>query len=333
VIHAWYAERLLDDPGWRGASERPARARVAFFGAVLGIAAVYVLIELMSAGRAILVEVLGIAEATAAASGQRPPTLARAIVVPLLGLMPWLLAGVAARRQALAEAGRSGLPGRPMSVARLEEYLVSLIGLAFGAVALGWLFGLAIDALLGGNRVAVSGSDWKLETASFMPAAVLGLALWAWRWSWVVVQSSADPVSEAGSSIRRTALLAVLAVSIIASVASLGLILYRLFGSLLGIEFGENIVSALSTPVGALVVAAAVATYHGLLVRRDSELRAQQAGAAAATPELLAAVPAVEPVAIVQRTLVLRAASAAELDAAVQMIRAGLPLGTRLDDA
>ena len=33
--HVWYANRLMLDPGWRGASERPARLRLAFFVAVL----------------------------------------------------------------------------------------------------------------------------------------------------------------------------------------------------------------------------------------------------------------------------------------------------------
>lgn len=333
VAHAWYAERLLDDPGWRGLSERPALVRVAFFAIVLGLAGVFVLTDLITAARAILLEVLGDGQAAGERFGGQPPSVGRVVVVALLGALPWLLAGLAVRRQALAEAGRSDQPGRRLSVARLEEYLLSVIGLAYGAVALGWLLGLAIDTLLGGNRVAALGSGWRPEIASFLPAAVFGLALWAWRWSWIVLRAGANPIREADSSIRRIALLVVLAVSIIAAVAALAVILHRLFGSLLGIDFGGSVVSALSTPLGALIVAAAVAAYHGLLVRRDGQLRGRQAGpdagvATTTTPERPPsfAGPA-------QRMLVLRAPSQAALDATLAGVRSGLPAGTRLDDA
>jgi len=319
VTHAWYAERLLADPGWRGASERPARVRVAFFVAVLAIGTTIILSDLVAAGRAVIAELLG---ADPELVGDRSPTLAQGVLVPLLSLLPWLIAVLAVRRRALDEAERCGLPGRAMAVARLEEYLLSLIGLAAGGIALGWLLGLALDTLLGGTRVAFAGSGWKYEVASFLPAAIVGLGLWAWRWSWVTVRWSTNPVAEAASGIRRTALLIALAVSLIAGVISLALILYRLFGSFLGISFGDSVVSALSTPAGALIVATAVALYQGLLVRRDGRVRAGMAASQAAAGEPAAT-----------RHLVLHAPSPAALDATLAAIRSSLPPGTRLDDA
>jgi hypothetical protein len=227
------------------------------------------------------------------------------------------------------------VPGRAGSVARFDAYLLALIGLAFGAVGLGGLLGLAIDALLGGERLSLgSGEGWRTALASYLPAAVLGLSLWAWRWSAVIRRTSADPIGEAGSSVRRAALLLVLAVSLIAAVTSLALLLYRLFNSLLGLPLGETIASELSTPAGALIVSTAVAVYHGLLVRADAQLRARSVPSAPAPVDSGDSIaPPAPSMPVASRSLVLRAASLAEIEALLSAIRSGLPPGTRLDDA
>jgi len=53
------------------------------------------------------------------------------------------------------------------------------------------------------------------------------------------------------------------------------MILYRLFGTDFGLDAPGEVVAELSTPIGALIVAAAVAAYHGQLLRRDGALRAE----------------------------------------------------------
>jgi hypothetical protein len=335
--HGWYVQRLIADPGWRGEHESRSALRVGFFGALLGIAVASVLMELVDAGQAIVSQALGLTPTVAEAGGARPAGLAHAIAVPVLGGLPWLAVALLARRWALDESRRSPVPGRAISVARLDAYLLALIGLAFGGVGLGWLVGLAIDALLGGQRLSLGGGDgWRRELASYLPAAVLGLALWAWRWSGVIRRTSADPVGEAASTARRAALLLVLAVSLIVAVSSLALILYRLFNSLLGLPLGGGIVSELSTPAGALLVSAAVAAYHGTLVRADAQLRARSAARApapvGARVPMAPSTPAPSMPAA-SRSLVLRAASPAELEAVLSAIRSGLPAGARLDDA
>jgi hypothetical protein len=327
--HAWYIQRLLADPDWRGEHEARSGIRVAFFVALLGIAAGSVLMALMNAGEAILGQALG---ATASEPGGfRPGGLVQAVAVPILGGLPWLAVGWLVRGWALDESHRSPVPGRSGSVARLDAYLVALIGLAFGSVGLGWLVGLAIDAVLGGQRLSLGAGDgWRDELASFLPAAVLGFAVWAWRWSAVIRRTADDPTGEAGSSVRRAALLLVLGVSLIVAVSSLALILYRVFNSLLGVPIGESIVSELSTPAGALLVSAAIAVYHGALVRADAQLRA---GAAPARPVVEPLVPAPQPAPASSRQLVLRAASPDELEAVLGALRSELPAGVRLDDA
>jgi len=119
--------------------------------------------------------------------------------------------------------------------------------------------------------------------------------------------------------VRRSFLLIVLAGSVIAGLGSLAVVLYRLFGSLLGANLFGNTASELSAPLGILIVAVTVGLYHGLSLRRDLALRA------AAVP-----VPA-EPVAA-RRSLVLIGPPDADLDAALEALRTGLPAGYRLDE-
>jgi hypothetical protein len=293
-------------------------------------------------GRAIVLQALGTPQLEAGTL--EPATLAEGLAVPLLRALPWLLAGVATRRLALAEGRASEVPGRGAAMERLDGYGGALLGLAFGAVGLAAVLGLALDAVLGGPRFSLTGDTAKVELATFLPAAILGLALWGWRWLGISVRFAANPVAEAGSSIRRTALLAVLGVSLIASVIGLALILYRLFNLLLGVRLGASVVSELSTPFGVLVVAAAVAAYHGALVRRDARLRSESATVPPEAPPLPAAIrPATggetaaatpsEPAPVpASRPLVLRAGSPRELDVILDSLRASLPAGARLDD-
>jgi hypothetical protein len=251
--------------------------------------------------------------------------------VPLVALLPWLGAAWHGRRQLLDEAHRSNDPGRAAAALRLDRYISSAVGLAFGAVGFGWLLGLAIDALLGGNRMALSPDGWRFELGSSLPNAVLGLALWAWRWWEVSGARGMNPVAEASSRIRRAALLGILGVSLTVGVAALAVILYRLFGNALGIGVPGSLASELSTPAGALIMAAAIALYHGLLVRADARLRTV-AVAEAPVPALAPFQPGADRVITkAERRLRLVAGSPAELDAALAAARSALPPGTALE--
>jgi hypothetical protein len=114
----------------------------------------------------------------------------------------------------------------------------------------------------------------------------------------------------------------ILAASVIASLSSMALILYRLFGTILGANLGGNAASELSTPIGALVVAGAVALYHGQVLRRDMAVRAAEAA-----PEEPSTGPAEA-----GRRLVLVGPTGSDLDATVAGLRADLPPGYRLDE-
>ncbi|HEX9635593.1 MAG TPA: DUF5671 domain-containing protein [Candidatus Limnocylindria bacterium] len=326
--HWWYAGRLVADAGWRGASERPANLRLAYFVAVIGISAFAVIWFVSRAASAVLVPLLGAAGALGGAA--EGGDLLRAVIVSILSAVPWAIAWWLHVRWVRAESVEADNPDRAATVDRLDFGVVGLIGLGFGAVGAGWLLGLLVDAALGGNRTI--GDGWRLELAQYLPWSVLGFVAWAWNWAKLQRRHAADPVGEAGSTVRRSYLLIVVAAAILSSLGSLALVLYRLFGELLGASLSGSAVSELSTPIGALLVAAAVAIYHGVTLRRDMALRAG-AEPELAQPEAPAEAPAPAPYAGErQRTLVLSAPPEGELDAAVEALRAHLPTGYRLEE-
>ena len=265
--HAWYANRLLRDPGWRGASERPARLRLAFFVAVL----------LATAAGSIYLFGDGIGNAFAAALGvpdtQETGQTFGLIILPMLSAIGYAIAWWIHARWMDMEAEASGSSERLETVDRLQLYPVALVGLAFGATATAWLIGILIDVALGGERL-VAGDAWRRELSQFVPFALLGVGVWIWRWRGATARWAVDPIGEAASTTRWTSLLIVIAVGIGAGVISIGFILYRLFGTVFGLALTGDPISELSLPVGVAMVAAVVVLYHGSQLRRDQALRA-----------------------------------------------------------
>jgi hypothetical protein len=218
-----------------------------------------------------------------------------------------------------AAATEPGGPGR-LSAERLVAYPTAIVGLAFGAVGAGRLLGQLLDALFGGGRVIAGGDVTREVLAEFVPYALLGTGVWIWQWSRVTRARRADPIAEGASTVRRAALLFVLAVSVLAGVAALGTILYQLFGALFGVDARGD----LAVPLGALLAAGAVAAYHGQLLRGDAGAREAVAAATPATgaPTLELRLVLVAP----------EGADPADLARVRQVLEDGLPEGYRLRD-
>jgi hypothetical protein len=317
--HWWYAGGLVRDASWRGASERPARLRLACFVGVVTFS-VFSVIRLSAAAlSAVLAPLFGASAAVGESVAGRD--MARVVGVALVSAVPWALAWWFHRRSMSREATLSNDPGRVSTSVRLDLHSAALVGLGFGGVGLGWLLGLMVDVVFGGDRT-VAGSLWRSELSTFVPLALIGSAVWlAWWWR-IQARHAADARGEAASTVRRSYLMIILAASVIASLSSMALILYRLFGTILGANLGGNAASELSTPIGALVVAGAVALYHGQVLRGDMALRAAEAA-----PEE----PSIGP-AEAGRRLVLVGPTGSDLDATVAGLRADLPPGYRLDE-
>jgi hypothetical protein len=324
--HWWYAGRLVADSGWRGASERRANLRLAFFVVVIGISAFAVIWYASRAASAILVPVLGASGALGGSLGG--DDLIQAVLGAALAAVPWAIAWWLHVRWARAESVQADDADRAATFDRIDFSIVGLVGLGFGAVGTAWLLGLFIDAALGGTRA--SGDGWRLEVVQYLPWALLGFVTWAWNWAKLLGRQAADPAGEADSKVRRSYLLIIVAGSVIASLGSLAVVLYRIFGGLLGVSSSASAVSELSAPLGVLLVAAGVAIYHGIALRRDLALRA---GVEPAPPPEGAVVPAAEAQGEARRGVVLSGPPGSDLDATLTALRAQLPAGFRLEES
>ena len=276
--HAWYARRLWSDRGHRGSIERPARLRFAFYVAVLVVSAAAAIGFLGQVGRLLIGVALGVPEASG--SGGLPGDVLAALLAAVLFVASWMVHSFELSRAAAEPAAAELIP-RPD---RLISYPTALVGLAVGAVGAARLIGLVVDLVLGGGQVLAGAESSDRAFADFAPFAILGMGVWVWHWSGIMRTAAADPTTEAASTVRRAALLVTLAVSILAGVASLGVILYRLFGTLFGLDAPASVASELSVPVGVLIVTVAIAVYHGQLLRRDGALRAAEEEVAPAAP-------------------------------------------------
>lgn len=319
--HWWYAARLVGDASWRGASERPAKLRLAYFVSVIVVATFSVIRLCAAAATAGLTPLFGATSPLGSGEELTGRDVAHIAGVALFSALPWAIAWVLHRRSMAREASASEDPQRVATVVRLDQHANALVGLAFGAVGFGWLLGLLVDLVIGGDRT--TSEIGRGELSSFAPIALIGSTIWLWWWRRIQARYRANASTESAATVRRSYLLIVLAASVIASVGSAALILYRLFGALLGANLGGNPASELSTPIGTLVVAGVIALYHGQLLRRDGALHPTEAEPA----------PAEGAPATTGRALVLVGPSGPELDAAVTAVRAALPAGYRLDDA
>lgn len=330
--HAWASNRVAIGSGWHAASERASRLRLAYWPLIIGVAAISVVARAAEGLAPLFIKLLG-GELAGIANPNR--ALAVALAGSAAAVAPWLVAWWLHRRWARTDATASGEPGRAGFLDWLERHVAGAVGLAFGAVALGWIVGLAIDAALGGNRT--TGDGWRLELGRYLALALLGVPLWIWNWSSLVAHRAAHPM-DAGSPLRRTYLLLIVGVAILSTLGSLAVVLFRLVSTLLGTDLGGNGVSELSTPLGALLVAIAVVAYHGLQLRDDQAVRVAVAPTTTdltpAEPHDAAALPATPVIATVaRRSLVLTAPADADIESTLAALRAALPEGQVLDEA
>jgi hypothetical protein len=341
VGHAWYASRLRSDPGWRGASERAARLRLGYLVALIVVGVTGTIALVSAALEPALAALLG--------AGRPPDQIVPAMATGAIAALPfalggWWLHARTLRREATVEVDAD----RPGLAWRLEHVAVGLTGLAFAAAGSARLITITLDAALGAHPEFSSPVS---ELALDLPLAILGAAVWIWAWAPMERRHQVFPKAEAASTVRRAGLLVVLAVAVIAGLSSLALILYRLFGFLLGAGLSGDAVGELSTPAGILLVALVAGLYHGLALRRDLALALPpKPGTGVAAPEAATAAPeaaatAPEPIPAEEAEweseggpvlppgipLTLRGPDGSDLEAALKAARDALPEGYRLE--
>ena len=326
VGHWWYATTLMRGEGWRASSEQRSRVRVAYLFAVIVAGAIATVVFVAQAVSAILRLQFGVQD-------EFSSTTLQMVLGPLLSLLPWAFAWLLHRRWLEDEANMLADPARSLAVSRLASAGVALIGLLAAAGGIGGLLGLLLDIVLGGNRT--SEQLWRREVDEFLAVAFIGCVLWLWNWASLQARRSRDPEGEAHSTIRRAYLLSVVGASLLAGLASLIVLLYQLFNAILGVDPFVNRASEISASLGALLTAIGLAVYHGRAERRDHALR--ESTVVPETPATAAETstqtgPIEATVQVVERRLVLRGASADEVEAALRQLRSNLPANIVLEE-
>jgi hypothetical protein len=244
-------------------------------------------------------------------------------------------------------------PGRRDAVWRLERYVLALTGLGFAAGGVVTLISIIVRATAGRVAIGTGTDPLVAELASAVPYVVVGTLVWSLSWAQVIRRTAADPVVEAASAVRRISLLGVLALSVVAGVIALAIVLYHLFVSLLDGNLSGSAVAQMGVPLGVVIVAVVAGIYHGALLRRDVALVPRQAA-----PEPPAATEPPEPPAALETppvagseaaesaeageaeegpampegvSLTLLGPDGADLDAALEAARSSLPEGYRLE--
>jgi predicted enzyme related to lactoylglutathione lyase len=295
LIHWRYARIVSGLDDWRGRAERGSRTRLAAFVATITVSSYFTIAALAKLGRAFLLPAL-VSDAAGQSGFSSTWEMAGVEVVTLVlwAIAWWLHARWLGLEPASAE------PARALDIDRLDDHAVAAVGLAFGGIASGWLIGLAVDLVFHGARTTVAGgyldgfgSGWRFELGTWLPNAIVGLAVWAACWRNIVRRRAADPQGEANTTIRRAFLYLTLAVAIVATLVSATLLLYRIIGSVIGAQLGGDTVSEISTPLGAVIAAAIALAYHGLLLRRDTALRPAARGEAPAVTEAADVAPTI----------------------------------------
>jgi hypothetical protein len=299
--------RLLAGDHWRAASERTSVVRQVYLGLGFVVGAAATLLAASGGLAALLKWGLGIAESS------DPARLVQDVVAPSISYLPFTLAWRFSRSRLLGEAARTGDETVVAAARRRANFLAAAVGIAVAGAGSAWVLGLLLDIVLGGVRTIVAGRDvWGTELSQYAAFAIVGTPLWLWQWSAALRRRSAEPDVEATSTERRAYFYLVIAGALISSISALALIVYRVFGIVLGARVPASPISDLSTPIGIAVVAVGIVAYHALALRADMRLRAalvatpvaeagasERAAGAVTVPVIVTAPPGTDPDSVV----------------------------------
>jgi hypothetical protein len=265
-----FSLRTLRRSDWLGDSERRASLRWLYLYAIVFIGVLFTIIDINSSLVALLRLILSVPRNV----GQESST--RAILDPLLQTVPFVAVWLYHRFVVLgADSAQARTPGAE-SVRRLYTYLVACLWLALAGFGSAAVLSILIDLLLGGSRTqSVSSLVWRSDFARFSAYVLVGVAAWLWQWREAQRRAADDVRTERVATTRRIYLYLTLAATLVALLISLALIVYRVISVVLGVHAGSGFASAMSRPLGVVIIAGALFAYHLTVLRRDLALLAE----------------------------------------------------------
>jgi len=286
--HWMYANRLNARADEHGQSERASRVRLAFFVGVVALGVGVGSAAFAQSLGALIGVVVGAAQATGARWLFRDvggPAAAAAFYI----VAWWVHRRFAIHEQARVEGGSSLRAIRPM------DYVTALFGLALLAGGLAALIGLLLQYAARGTFTGLGlpgyYGSWRSEAARDIGFAVVGLAVLLWPWLAARRRLAIDRPSEVRSTSRRSYLFLVVGASVVAAAWGIAVIVSAAARVAVGLD-SSGFGSSVAYPLAVLVVGAAVAVFHGTILRREMAF-----GGGEAAPVVAGAVEATVPVA------------------------------------
>ncbi len=173
----------------------------------------------------------------------------------------WAYQRAAIRRQA-----REVEAPRQAGVRRVYTYLVALLGLGALCGGVGWLLWTMVDALVAASPATYATSWWRDRLAQGAMLAIVGLPVWLAHWR-TTARITGD---EARSLGRRIYVYLALIASMLALLASVAVVVYRLLTLLLGAAPTADVTTDLAHAASVSAVAALVALYHWRTLGADA---------------------------------------------------------------
>lgn len=325
MIHWLLAGRLMRAAPPMGEAHRRSRARTGYFLASVTLCATAVL----------LAGTLGLRHLFAASVGAWTSSDGSQLLAdvggPLVMVLPFLGAWWWHSHRAAIEAFVVGGPAHGRAVVRAGRYTVAFVGLVGAAVGVAWVIRALLDLIdLASPRQFMIDALIRDDAAPAVALALLGLGLWVPSWILARRERIEASLEVASATSRRTYLLLVSGLALVATMISLAYLVYQAVRALLEAGALGDTAWAIAT----FVVASVVLLYHLVTLRADMRLVAASAPVSAAEAEASRptdarlGVEAVMGVAV--ETLELRGPVGADFEALNASIRSRLPEGYSL---
>ncbi len=195
-----------------------------------------------------------------------------ALSLPLVAGAVWAYHWQVVRNQATtagapAQDGAIPWPRRPAIA------LMTLLGLAVAAPAFISLVWLGLDFALG-TGIALSGADWWRDRVSIgLAGGAVGSALWLSGWARLQWAARAASAHERTARSRQFLLQAIVLAGALCALGFTIALLWQLIQMLLGVAPDSGAVNTTLKYAATALITAALAAYHGLVLRRDMRLR------------------------------------------------------------
>jgi hypothetical protein len=188
-------------------------------------------------------------------------------------------AGVWLYHQRVTGEEAESISFRRQTARRVYLYLVSFIGLMSLAAGVAMLVGSVIDLSVGSAGVlAVSRNYWREQLSIALAIILYGAPLWVLYWRRVVAMAAGGGLAETGAVSRRVFLYGVVVIAILALVADLVFIIYRVLNSILQGQTGLEVLRIVEWAIGAVLAMAPVLAYHWRILMHERKAGAEPTG-------------------------------------------------------